>query len=87
MLIPDQAVLQTAVEHYLALAAEENPTVDASTRNAAYTQCVLTGTRTVSETRSAVNTLRPGSPTPETRPHTSMLPSAESGSGQTEVIS
>ncbi|MFD4561954.1 DUF5133 domain-containing protein [Streptomyces sp. NPDC058469] len=88
VMVPDPAVLRQAVDHYLALVAHGDPAVAVALRNAAYTLCVLTGTRTVEEAMSAVRVLCPVSATPAPpRPQTSMVPAAESGSGQTEAVS
>ena len=88
VMVPDPAVLRLTVDHYLALAAHGDPAVAVSLRNAAYTLCVLTGTRTVEEAMSAVPALCPGSLTPiPPRPRTSMVPPAESGSAQAEAVS
>jgi hypothetical protein len=86
-MVPDPAVLRQAVDHYLAFAAHRDPAAAVSLRNAAYTLCVLTGTRTVEDAMSAMHPLCPGSPTPTSpRPQTSMVPTAESGSAQTEAV-
>jgi hypothetical protein len=88
VVVPDPAVLRQTVDHYLALAAHGDPAVAVSLRNAAYTLCVLTGTRTVEDAMSAVHVLCPGSLTSAPpRSQTSMAPAAESGSGQTEAVS
>jgi hypothetical protein len=85
-MVPDPAVLRQAVDHDLALAAHRDPAA-VSLRNAAYTLCVLTGTRTVEDAMSAMHPLCPGSPTPTSpRPQTPMVPTAESGSAQTEAV-
>lgn len=86
-MVPDPAVLRQTVDHYLALTAHGDPAVAVSLCNAAYTLCVLTGTRTVEDAMSAVRVLCPGSLTPAPPgPQTSMVPAAESGSGQTEAM-
>ncbi|WP_106437186.1 DUF5133 domain-containing protein [Streptomyces prunicolor] len=86
-MVPDPAVLRQAVDRYLALAAHRYPAAAVSPRNAAYALCVLTGTRTVEDAMSAMHPLCPGSLTPTPpRPQTSMVPTAESGSAQTEAV-
>jgi hypothetical protein len=88
VMVPAPAVLRQSVAPYLALAALRGPAIVVSLRNTAYTLCVLTGTRTVEEAMSAVHVLCPASLTPAPpRPQTSMVPAAESGSGQTEAVS
>jgi hypothetical protein len=87
-MVPDPAVLREAADNYLTLAAHGDPAVAVSLRNAAYTLCVLTGTRTVEEAMSAVHVLCPGSLTPAPpQSRTSMVPAVESGPGQTEAVS
>ncbi|MEV0911455.1 DUF5133 domain-containing protein [Streptomyces hokutonensis] len=87
-MVPDPAVLRQALDHYLALAADGDPAVAVTAQNAAYTLCVLTGTRTVEEAMSAVRVLCPESMTPgPSRPRTLIVPTAESGSVQPEAVS
>ncbi|WP_406465411.1 DUF5133 domain-containing protein [Streptomyces sp. NBC_01622] len=89
-MVPDPAVLEQAVDHYLARAADGDAAVAVAVavRNAAYTLCVLTGTRTVEEAMSAVRELSPGSTPPRaSRQPTVIIPTAESGSGQPEAVS
>ncbi|MGR3867374.1 DUF5133 domain-containing protein [Streptomyces graminifolii] len=57
MIVPNPAVLQQAVDRYRALAADGNIAVAVSLQNAAYTLCVLTGTRTVEEALTAADRL------------------------------
>ncbi|WP_078532779.1 DUF5133 domain-containing protein [Streptomyces hokutonensis] len=87
-MVPDPSVLQQTVDRYLALAAAEDAAAAVSVRDAAYTLCVLTGTRTVEEAMTAVRVLCPGSRTPgPSRPPRLAVPTVESGAGQTESIS
>ncbi|MFG2373116.1 DUF5133 domain-containing protein [Streptomyces sp. NPDC048504] len=86
-MVPDPAVLRQALDHYLALSAGGDPAVAVTAQNAVYTLCVLTGTRTVEEAMSAVRVLCPESMTTgPSRPRTSIVPTAESGSGQPETV-
>jgi len=57
VIVPNPAVLQQAVDRYLALAADGDMAVAVPLQNAAYTLCVLTGTRTVAEAMAAVRLL------------------------------
>lgn len=57
MIVPNPAVLRQAVDRYLALAADGDMAVDVPLQNAAYTLCVLTGTRTAEEAMAAVRLL------------------------------
>jgi hypothetical protein len=54
-MVPGPAVLAQAFDRHLALAADGDPGVADTAQNAAYTLCVLTGTRTVEEAMSAVS--------------------------------
>ncbi|MFJ8141283.1 DUF5133 domain-containing protein [Streptomyces sp. NPDC096013] len=57
MIVPNPAVLQQAVDRYRALAADGSIAVAVPLQNAAYTLCVLTGTRTVEEALTAADRL------------------------------
>ncbi|MET7573254.1 DUF5133 domain-containing protein [Streptomyces sp. NPDC005492] len=61
-IVPNPHVLQQAVDRYLALAADGDIAADVPLQNAAYTLCVLTGTRTVEEAMAAVELLCSGAP-------------------------
>lgn len=83
MIVPNPAVLQQAVDRYLALAADGDMAVAVPLQNAAYTLCVLTGTRTVEEAMAAVHLLYSG-PT-----HRQMFTVSSGGnpSGEREMVS
>jgi hypothetical protein len=71
-----------------ALAADGHPASAVTVQNAAYTLCVLTGTRTVEDALSAVCVPCPGSMTPgPSRPQTLNVPTVQSGLGPTEAVS
>lgn len=59
MIVPNPA-LQQAVDRYRALAADGDMAVAVRLQNAAYTLCVLTGTRAVEEAMAAVRPLSSG---------------------------
>ncbi|MER6208722.1 DUF5133 domain-containing protein [Streptomyces sp. NPDC001073] len=94
MIVPNPAVLQQAVDRYRALAADGNIAV--SLQNAAYTLCVLTGTRTVEEALTAADRLcsratASGSPHRRTLTLTStstgpLGSSGETASGERELV-
>ena len=85
MIVPNPAVLQQAVDRYLALAADGDMAVAVPLQNAAYTLCVLTGTRTVEEAMAAVRLLH--SPSPSPRRQTFTVSSGETASGERELVS
>ncbi|MFE9764070.1 DUF5133 domain-containing protein [Streptomyces sp. NPDC005808] len=88
VMVPDPAVLRQAVDRYLALAADGDPAAALTVQNAAYTLCVLTGTRTVEDAMSAVRALCPEFMTPgPSHPRTLIVSTAESGLGQAEAVS
>ncbi|MEV6483495.1 DUF5133 domain-containing protein [Streptomyces sp. NPDC051576] len=60
-IVPNPEVLRQAVDRYLALAADGDIAA-VPLQNAAYTLCVLTGTRTVEEAMAAVELLCSGVP-------------------------
>ncbi|MFJ4626668.1 DUF5133 domain-containing protein [Streptomyces sp. NPDC088847] len=96
MIVPNPAVLQQAVDRYRALAADGNIAVAVSLQNAAYTLCVLTGTRTVEEALTAADRLcsratASGSPHRRTLTLTStsagpLGSSGETASGERELV-
>ncbi|MFF5303119.1 DUF5133 domain-containing protein [Streptomyces sp. NPDC013161] len=83
MIVPNPAVLQQAVDRYLALAADGDMAV--ALQNAAYTLCVLTGTRTVEEAMAAVRLL--DSPGASRGRRTFSASSGESAPGERELVS
>lgn len=100
MIVPNPAVLQQAVDRYRALAADGDTACAVPLQNAAYTLCVLTGTRTVEEAMTAVERLcsRTAAPLPaHLRPLTlaqaspvslaSRGPSGETASEERELVS
>ena len=85
MIVPNPAVLQQAVDRYLALAADGDMAVAVPLQNAAYTLCVLTGTRTVEEAMAAVRLL--DSPGASRGRRTFTTSSDESAPGERELVS
>ena len=85
MIVPNPAVLQQAVDRYLALAADGDMAVAVPLQNAAYTLCVLTGTRTVEEAMAAVRLL--DSPGASRGRRTFSASSGESAPGERELVS
>ncbi|MFI6463600.1 DUF5133 domain-containing protein [Streptomyces sp. NPDC050528] len=85
MIVPNLAVLRQAVDRYLALAADGDMAVDVPLQNAAYTLCVLTGTRTVEEAMAAVRLLTV--PGPSHRRQTFTASSGERAPDERELVS
>ncbi|MFJ9378238.1 DUF5133 domain-containing protein [Streptomyces sp. NPDC101455] len=85
MIVPNPAVLQQAVDRYLTLAADGDMAVAVPLQNAAYTLCVLTGTRTAEEAMAAVRLLH--SPNPSHRRQTFADSSGETAPGERELVS
>ena len=83
MLVPNPAVLRQAVDRCLALAADGDMAVDVPLQNAAYTLCVLTGTRTVEEAMAAAHLLYSGPAHRRMR----TVPSGGNPSGEREMVS
>ncbi|MFD4555596.1 DUF5133 domain-containing protein [Streptomyces sp. NPDC058469] len=89
MIVPNPAVLQQAVDRYLALAADGDMAVTAPLQNAAYTLCVLSGTRTVEEAMAAVRLMHSPStaPSPTSRRQTFTVSSGETSPDERELVS
>lgn len=89
MIVPNPAVLRQAVNRYLALAADGDMAVDVPLQNAAYTLCVLTGTRTVEEAMAAVRLLysRGAVPVPAHHRRTFSVSSGEPAPDERELVS
>ncbi|MBK3564850.1 DUF5133 domain-containing protein [Streptomyces sp. MBT62] len=87
-MVPAPAVLRRALDRYLALSADEDPAAAVAVQNAAYTLCVLTGTRTVEEAMSTADLLdaRRMGPAPSS-PRTFIASTVELGSGRTGAVS
>ncbi|MFG2376734.1 DUF5133 domain-containing protein [Streptomyces sp. NPDC048504] len=85
MIVPNPAVLQQAVGRYLALAADGDMAAAVPLQNAAYTLCVLTGTRTVEEAMAAVRLL--DFPSASHRRRTFTVSTGETAPGERELVS
>ena len=89
MIVPNPAVLRQAVDRYLALAADGDMAVDVPLQNAAYTLCVLTGTRTMEEAMAAVRLLysRGAAAAPAHHRRTFSVSSGEHAPDERELVS